>query len=66
MNFGSEMVEAKHISGKKYILVYFDSQEQGSRREVHCPSEPPAKWNRQTRKSGCILWCILEQPSKGQ
>ena len=25
VNSGSEMVEAKHDSGKEYILVYFDS-----------------------------------------
>ena len=31
VNSGSEMVGAKHVSGKKYILVYLHRQKQGKK-----------------------------------
>ena len=68
VNSGSEMVEAKHVSG---IEIYWStfigkSKERKIFDFLHCPFEPPAKQHRPVCQLGCILWCMLAQPSKGQ
>ena len=68
VNSGSEMIEAKHVSGKNIYWSTFI----GKRKErkffdfLHCPFEPPAKQHCRVGQLGWILWCMLVRPSKGQ
>ena len=68
VNSGSEMVEAKHVSGKNIYWSTFigKSKERKIFDFLHCPFEPPAKQHRPVCQLGWILWCMLARPSKGQ
>ena len=68
MNSGSEMVEAKHVSGKNIYWSTFigKSKERKFFDFLHCPFEPPAKQHRPVSQLGWILRCMLARPSKGQ
>ena len=68
MNSGSEMVEAKHVSGKNIYWSTFigKSKERKIFDFLHCPFEPPAKQHQPVSQLGWILWCMLARPSKGQ
>ena len=68
VNSGSEMVEAKHVSGKNIYWSTFigKSKERKFFDFLHCPFEPPAKQHRPVCRLGWILWCMLARPSKGQ
>ena len=68
VNSGSEMVEAKHVSGKNIYWSTFigKSKERKNFDFLHCPFEPPAKQHRPVCQLGWILWCMLARPSKGQ
>ena len=68
MNSGSEMVEAKHVSGKNIYWSTFigKSKERKFFDFLHCPFEPPAKQHRPVCQLGWILWCMIARPSKGQ
>ena len=68
VNSGSEMVEAKHVSGKNIYWSTFigKSKERKIFDFLHCPFEPPAKQHRPVSQLGWILWCMLARPSKGQ
>ena len=68
VNSGSEMVEAKHVSGKNIYWSTFisKSKERKFFDFLHCPFEPPAKQHRPVCQLGWILWCMLARPSKGQ
>ena len=68
MNSGSEMVGAKHVSGKNiyWSTCIGKSKERKNFDFLHCPFEPPAKQHRPVSQLGWILWCMLARPSKGQ
>ena len=68
MNSGSEMVGAKHVSGKNiyWSTCIGKSKERKIFDFLHCPFEPPAKQHRPVSQLGWILWCMLARPSKGQ
>ena len=68
VNSGSEIVEAKHVSGKNIYWSTFigKSKERKIFDFLHCPFEPPAKQHRPVCQLGWILWCMLARPSKGQ
>ena len=68
VNSGSEMVGAKHVSGKNiyWSTCIGKSKERKIFDFLHCPFEPPAKQHRPVSQLGWILWCMLAQPSKGQ
>ena len=68
VNSGSEMVGAKHVSGKNIYWSTFigKSKERKIFDFLHCPFEPPAKQHRPVSQLGWILWCMLARPSKGQ
>ena len=68
VNSGSEMVEAKHVSGKNIYWSTFIGKSK-ERKKIdfrHCPFEQPAKQYRPVCQLGWILWCMLARPSKGQ
>ena len=67
-NSGSEMVGAKHVSGKNiyWSTCIGKSKERKIFDFLHCPFEPPAKQHRPVSQLGWILWCMLARPSKGQ
>ena len=68
VNSGSEMVGAKHVSGKNiyWSTCIGKSKERKIFDFLHCPFEPPAKQHRPVSQLGWILWCMLARPSKGQ
>ena len=68
VNSGSEMVRAKHVSGKDiyWSTCIGKSKERKIFDFLHCPFEPPAKQHRPVSQLGWILWCMLARPSKGQ
>ena len=68
VNSGSEMVGAKHVSGKNicWSTCIGKSKERKIFDFLHCPFEPPAKQHRPVSQLGWILWCMLAWPSKGQ
>ena len=68
VNSGSEMVGAKHVSGKNicWSTCIGKSKERKFFDFLHCPFEPPAKQHRPVSQLGWILWCMLARPSKGQ
>ena len=68
VNSGSEMVEAKHVSGKNifWSTCIGKNKERKIFDFLHCPFEPPAKQHRPVSQLGWILWCMLARPSKGQ
>ena len=68
VNSGSEMVEAKHVSGKNICWSTLTAKSRGGKifEFLHCPFEPPAKQHRPVCQLGWILWCMLARPSKEQ
>merc|ERR1712015_289044 len=68
VNSGSEMVEAKHVSGENIYWSTFIDKSKGRKifDFLHCPFEPPAKQHRPVCQLGWIFWCMLARPSKGQ
>ena len=68
VNSGSEMIGAKHVSGKNiyWSTCIGKSKERKIFDFLHCPFEPPAKQHRPVSQLGWILWCMLARPSKGQ
>ena len=68
VNSGSEIVGAKHVSGKNiyWSTCIGKTKERKIFDFLHCPFEPPAKQHRPVSQLGWILWCMLARPSKGQ
>ena len=68
VNFGSEMGEAKHVSGKNIFCSMKVYKSRGKRifEIVHWPFELPPNQHRPTGPFGWHKWCSLAWPSKGQ
>ena len=67
MNFGSEMIQAKHISGKN---IFCSMNEEKIREErifeiLHCPLEGRAKVRHSCQPNGPVGWCQLGGNLKG-
>jgi len=68
MNFGSEMVSAKHVSGKN---IFFSMNKDNIREErifeiVHCPFKGRAKLHHLCQPNGQVGQCKLGGNLKGQ
>ena len=68
VNFGSEMVQAKHVSGKN---IFCSMNKEKIREErifeiVHCPFEGRAKLHHLCQPNGPVGRCQLGGNSKGQ
>ena len=68
VNFCSEMVQAKHFSGKN-IFCSIDKEKIREKRIfkiVHCPFKGRAKLHHLCKPNGPVGWCQLGGNSKGQ
>ena len=68
VNSGSDMVQAKHVSGKN---IFCSMNREKIREErifeiVHCPFEGRAKLHHLCQQNGPVSWCQLGGNSKGQ
>ena len=68
MNFGSELVQAKNVSGRNiFCSTLIAKSREGKFFEfLHCPLEALVKWHRYTGQSGSNLWFMFAWPSREQ